>query len=270
MLSIAHIVNPVKIDPSRDLYFAQPVTLETMRLAREAARSKVDVELFEIQFQDDERHSVPDCFRRAPDLTRSVLDHHSFKHDRKLPFLKDVLDALFPLSQADIFIYSHVDISLQPYFYLTVAEIYNRGYDAFIVNRRTITDAYTEIKDIPLMYAEAGEKHPGWDCFLFSRSLYPQFVLGEIIIGAGWIGRAMITNMACLAECFKIFTDLHLTFHIGDLHYPKSTELIDYRYHNIRECQKILHSFDKSHGPLDRNRIPGKYFQHLEQWKDKI
>jgi len=46
MLKIAHIVNPVKVDISSDLYFAQPITFETMRTAREIACGKMDITFY--------------------------------------------------------------------------------------------------------------------------------------------------------------------------------------------------------------------------------
>ena len=38
MLKIAHIINPAKIKKTSDLYLAQPVTFETMRIAKEFAK----------------------------------------------------------------------------------------------------------------------------------------------------------------------------------------------------------------------------------------
>ena len=38
MISIAHIVNPVKVNKSSDLFIAQPIVFETMRTAAEFAK----------------------------------------------------------------------------------------------------------------------------------------------------------------------------------------------------------------------------------------
>ena len=49
MLTLAHIVNPVTVSERSDLFVAQPVTFETMRRAREAARPEVEVALLTAQ-----------------------------------------------------------------------------------------------------------------------------------------------------------------------------------------------------------------------------
>ena len=66
------------------------------------------------------------------------------------------------------------------------------------------------------MYAEVGEPHPGHDCFVFKRSLFPKFKLGTACIGAGRFGKVLITNLICHSDKFKVFKDKHLTFHLGD------------------------------------------------------
>lgn len=156
-----------------------------------------------------------------------------------------------------------MDIALQPYFYQAVAAIIAKGYDAFIINRRTIPGGYKIVDEIPLMYAELGEKHPGWDCFIFHRALYHRFKLGTACIGSGWIGRVLITNMSCFASKFIIFEDLHLTFHIGNEKSWQVSQYDDYLEHNKNECRKVLTEFDQQYGPFDRQELPGRFFSRL-------
>jgi hypothetical protein len=61
-----------------------------------------------------------------------------------------------------------------------------------------------------------GESHPGRDCFVWRRQATPHFVCGHTCIGTGGIGRVLQFNLAATAERFDEFTDLHLTFHLGD------------------------------------------------------
>lgn len=263
-MKIAHIVNPVKVDESSDLYIAQPVTFASMEAARGFDSVGVSVSHFTAQYAED-RGVVPGGFTALPDLERSVLDIRDFGIPRKLPLIKDILDGLYEFTgdEYEYFIYSNVDIGLQPYFYRTVSAIAGQGYDAFIVNRRTIPDTYRSAGELPLMYGEVGESHKGWDCFVFKRSLYPRFRLGTACIGTGWIGRVLIVNMAAFARRFKIFTDLHLTFHIGNEKSWKSENYNDYLEHNKNECRKILEAFERELGPFDRTQIPGRFFRLL-------
>lgn len=262
-LRLAHLVHPVVVAPGSDLVAAQPVTFATMDLARKFAAGAVEVELWAVQYRDEERIPLPPAFARAPDLQRSVRDVASFQERRKLALMRDLLDALHAASAADILIYTNVDIALQPHFYLTAAALISRGHDAFIINRRTIPGRYQRVEEIPLMWAEVGEAHRGWDCFLFDRSLYPRFRLGDACIGSDWIGRMMITNMAALAQRFAVFKNLHATFHIGNDKAWSAGEFRDYAEHNKNECGKTLEEFDRLYGPFDRKGLPGKFFNRF-------
>jgi len=265
MISLAHIIHPVIVKKSSDLNIAQPITFETMRVAQEFAKKKAKIKLYAIQYQDEKKISLPRTFIRVPDLTRSVANIKNFIKQRKLALIKDILDLLYKKSNADYLIYTNVDIALQPYFYKSVKNIIEKnGYDAFIINRRTITEKYKKINDIPLMYAEVGEKHKGWDCFVFKRDLYPKFDLGTGMIGQGWIGRILLSNMILHSKNFKIFEDFHLTFHIGNDKSWKNDDYRDYQEHNVRECKAILKKYEEENGSLDRKIMPGN-FLNLEQ-----
>lgn len=257
------------MDKSSDLIIAQPITFETMRAAKAFAKDEIDVSLYAVQYDDEERFTLPDCFSRTPGLERSIGDIKSFEKWKKLAVLKDILDMLYLVSRADYFIYTNVDIALQPYFYLAVSKIIEQGYDAFIINRRTIPGHYKNIVEIPLMYTEIGEKHPGWDCFVFKRSLYPTFELGTVCVGTNWIGRSMIANLASLAGQFKIFKDSHLTFHIGDERPWNAKQLDDYAMHNRDECSRIMAHFEKKYGPFNRKEFPGILLRHLQRSYEK-
>jgi hypothetical protein len=252
MLKIVHIIHPGIVHPASDLVIAQPITFETMRIAREFAQQTADVKLYSIQYHDEERVSLPGCFIRVPDLTRSVTDIKTFKKRRKLALIKDILDALFDAAgDAEYMIYTNVDIALQPYFYHAVSQIINQGYDAFVINRRTISDRYSALDEIPLMYAEIGESHPGYDCFVFRRDVYPKFKLGTICIGTAWIGRTLLANLVTYATKFKEFRNKHVTFHIGNSLPWRSNEYQDYFRENWNEYLKIFQQLEAEHGEFE-------------------
>jgi hypothetical protein len=240
-----------------------------MAAAKKFTREKTDVSLYAVQYHDEKRFALPDCFLKTPDLHRSIGDIKSFKKRKKLAVVRDILNTLYRISEADYFIYTNVDIAVQPYFYQAILKIIDQDYDAFIINRRTIPGHHKDVENIPLMYMEVGEKHPGWDCFVFKRSLYPAFELGTICIGTDWIGRTMIANLASLARHFTIFKDQHLTFHIGDVRPWKIKQLDDYAQHNRDECKRILSNFDKKYGPFNPKEFPGKLFRHLRNSYEK-
>jgi hypothetical protein len=264
MLSIAHIINPYIVAETGEPSMIQLITFETMLIAKRFCAPGIEVTQLTTQ-NPGQRAVKPGCFKPTPDLERSVLETASFNVPRPLPLIKDILDRLYRNSNAPYLIYTNVDIALQPHFYWTVAYLIKQGYEAFAINRRTIPDHYERQEDLPFMYAEPGEKHKGWDCFIFHRSLYPRFELGETCIGTGWFGRVMLTNMACFARQFKVFEDLHLTFHIGNEKPWKTSQFEDYTEHNRAECKRILPEFDKKYGPFPRHQIPGRFLTLLEK-----
>lgn len=233
------MINPVRVDKAVDLFWAQPVTFETMRIAKEHAGDAVDVTLLSTQYKEDEDF-VPDFYKKTENLERSVLDVADFYKKRKLPLLKDILDKLYSSSDADYLIFSNCDIALMPYFYTAVAQIIEEGYDAFVINRRTISTTYSTVEDIPFMYAAAGQPHKGFDCFVFKRELYPDFELGNVCVGVQAVGRLLVWNLVSTAKKYKEFKDSHLTFHFGDERRWKKHGFEDYKIHNRKEAQCAL------------------------------
>lgn len=253
MLKIAHIINPVVVNESSDLFVAQPITFETMKVAQNFAHQRdLDVQLYAAQFSED-HPIIPDYFQKTSNLTRSVIDVNQFKFPRKLPLLQDILDRLYGASEADYFIYTNVDIALMPNFYVSVSKIINLGYDAFVINRRLISIKQESIDDIPLMYGEIGKSHPGYDCFVFKRNVYPKYKLGNTCIGIKFIDSTFLVNLICYCRNFKVFKDKHLTFHIDDRRSWALPDNYDYIVHNRTEFLSIVSSLKKEFGCLPEN-----------------
>jgi hypothetical protein len=246
VIKLAHIINPVAVSPSSNLFVAQPITFETMRIARAFAQGTVNVELFSAQYAED-RSIIPDNFQITPDLDRSILDVGVFQKSRKLPLIKDILDRLYAATDAEYLIYSNVDIAVMPSFYGTIASLIQQGYDALIINRRNIPETYQFLQEIPLMYAEVGSNHGGHDCFVFRREVYPKYDLGLGCIGAQRIGKILLFNLIVHAQKFYEFRDFHLTFHIGNDRVWKAPELTDYYDHNEGELSRIFKHYAASH-----------------------
>ena len=257
-MNFAHIVNPVLVDQSSDLFIAQPITFETMRRAQAYASSSLKVKLYSAQYAED-KVVVPAGFAQTADLDRSVLDVAQFKVQRKLPLLADILERLYSASDADYFIYSNVDIALQPSFYVAVNDFIQAGYDSFVINRRTISADYSAVSEPDQMYADRGVPHRGWDCFVFPRRWYPQFKLFNVCLGARRVGLALLANLVAFSGQFRELQDEHLTFHIGDARGGLKKEFADYHAHNTAELMCILSALEEECGPFPHNSIPGSF-----------
>lgn len=213
-LRFVHILNPFHPPEGSDLVLAQAVTFESMRRAKAACDESVSVQLLSAQFPED-HDAVPEDFIKTPDLDRSILELGSFGQQLKLPVLSDILDRAYAFEEADYIIFTNVDIAVQPHFYKEVALIAASGHDAFIINRRRIIDAFEGVHELDEMYALKGKPHPGFDCFVFKRELYPKFSLDTICVGVPFIGIGLAQNLFCFAEIPKVFTGEVLTFHMG-------------------------------------------------------
>ena len=256
MLRLAHIVNPVVVPQSSDLYIAQPITFETMRLARSFAMQRTSdpiiVDLFATQYFDEERVPLPTCINRITDLHRNVSNVIDFKIKRKFAILADILNILHDnCNNADYYIYTNVDISLQPYFYNTVCNLISRGYDAFVINRRSISDRFECVEQIPLMYKEIGNSHKGYDCFVFKKEVFPSYELGLCCLGTPWVDRALLANLVSNSINFKEFGDEHLTFHIGNTRRWLGKEFSEYVNFNKGEFLSVFEKLESKNGVFD-------------------
>ncbi len=251
-MKFAHVINPVKVPATSDLYLAQPVTFESIRRAKEFAAGITDVELYTICYPED-NEIIPAFFTRLPNLTRSVLDLGKFTRPKKYPVLLDVLTALSKATEADFLIFSNMDISLMPQFYAAINEIIkNENCDALMVNRRGLTTKYTSVNQLPLMYAEFGKPHPGFDCFVFKRELLGKLILENICVGVSFSEVAMVHNLIAFAQKLNLVDDLHLTFHLGSEVMPPLDA--EYYAHNRNEYEQKIYPKIKAH--LDIRKFP--------------
>lgn len=245
MRKIAHIINPFNASPSSDLNTAQPITFASMLRAKEEAKNLVEVELWTAQYPED-RNMVVDGFVATRDLNRSVLDLGSFDKQMKLPLIDDIVRRLFEESDAEYLIYTNVDIGVYPSFYSEVNRFIDEGLDAFIINRRRLEAHFTKVEQLDEIYQEKGKKHPGFDCFVFHRDLFPDFQLAEVCIGVPFIGITFAQNIFALAKNYRLFEDEILTFHIG-MEIFKGRAARDYFRYNRKQFWKAMNSTLKEH-----------------------
>jgi hypothetical protein len=250
-IHLAHLINPVKSPVYAELSYAQPITFESMRVSRELAQSSgIRVDLLTAQFAED--HSIiPEYFKKTPDLQRSATDFGNFRQPKKLPLLKDLIDRLHQGSEASFLIYTNVDIALQPNFYLEVARRIESGLDAFIVNRRRIPGHFRRVEELPEMYATAGAPHPGFDCFVFHRSLWQKFQFEKVCVGIPFVEMTFSQNLFCYARSFHLFDKDFLTFHVGMEVFKKRDK--EYLRYNKREFWKAI---NKMWPDLDSRKFP--------------
>ncbi len=229
MIRITHIINPVKVSESSDLYKSQPITFASILRAKEYTDNLCKINLCTTQFQED-KVIIPDGFFILSNLTRSVLDVNPKLSGKKLPLIADIFDKFNEAPDAEYCIYTNSDIALMPYFYNVVHQYVLQGYDAIVINRRRLSKNYADELCLEMMYADLGKSHPGFDCFVFKKDLIKSLILDNICVGIPFVEVALVHNLCSLAKKPLFLPDAHLTFHIGLDVMPERNK--DFYWHN--------------------------------------
>lgn len=252
-----HIINPVDVGEASELRIAQTITFESMRQALHYSANQTDyeIEVVAVCYAED----VPMCpvdFSRVELIERSLRDRVQGPNVKKLPFLSDLLDCVNSV-ECDYVIYTNVDIALQPYFYQYVYRMIGQGYDAFVINRRTISDQFTDVAALPYMYAQGGTKHRGFDCFIFNKAYYAKMVLKDICIGQPGIGLALVVNMFALGRRFCVVEHDQVTFHVGNDRSWQQASNNPSKHYNVNQCNQIVKSVLGDVKGLELSALPG-------------
>lgn len=249
MIRVAHIINPVKVNEKSDLNVAQPITFETMVRAKRNSSFQDQIGLYTTQYEED-KVIIPDGFQVLSNLHRSVLDVNPKLEKRKLPLIADILEKTKEIDQPDYVIFTNMDIALMPYFYDAVFAYLDQGHDALVINRRRISHAYKSVEELPLMYADMGKSHPGFDCFVIKTELLDKFILGNVCVGISFLEAALVHNIFSFAKNPLYVPDAHLTFHIGmDVLVPRNNVFYD---HNRSEFFNNIYPQLKQHFDLKK------------------
>lgn len=200
--------------------------------AKKQSEKNALISLYTTQYEED-RSIIPPGFNVLSNLERSVLDVNQKLEGKKLPLIGDILSKLKDVEASDYIIFTNMDIALMPHFYDTVFAYLEKGHDALVINRRRLSHAYSTIDELPLMYADLGKSHPGFDCFVFKTELLEKFILDDICVGISFLEATLVHNIFSFAENPLYIPDAHLTFHIGmDVLVPRNNAF----YHHNRRC----------------------------------
>lgn len=264
MIRITHIINPVKVTESSDLYKSQPITFTTMLRAKKYAEDVCKICLCTTQYEED-KEIIPHGFVVLSNLTRSVYDINPELKGKKLPLIVDIFDKISESPDFDYCIYTNSDIALMPYFYDVVHQYVLKGHDAIVINRRRLQKNYGDETSLDMMYADLGKSHPGFDCFVMKKDLLNKLILGNICVGIPFVEVTLLHNLFSLANNPLFIPDAHLTFHIGLDVMPKRDE--KYYWHNRQEFFKHIHPHLKPYFSIKKFPYAAlPFFQRAVKW----
>jgi len=269
----AHIVNTYACPSGSEGEATQKTTFAAMASARGFAAGRADVDFISVhEAQDSAR--VPDLFRKAAELTRTVQDIHRFAVPRKLPLLFDILErGIAAAAGAEFIVFTNADICPMPHFYRAVSELLELGFDCLVINRRTTGKLPMDPRWADLLPCDYGAPHGGFDCFVFPVEFGSRFVRSDACVGAGSVMRTLLYNLVAFSRNMLILTDVHLTYHVGDDRDWNRPELDDYRVFNMDNgvaalntliedpaVRRRLRSFCTNHGEFVSRR-PGSHLR---------
>lgn len=260
-MKIAHIINP--FNGSEEQNNIQNITFESLKRALEYAKN-VKVEIIASHFKSDE-NTIPSFVNTKVVLGKSVLDYNPNLKQRALPTINDILAEAIDKTEADYIVFTNIDIGLMENFYEAVAEIVEQGNDAFTINRRRVSGKYQSASQLNEIYSDAGYLHNGYDCFVFKKELFNQFQLGTVCIGIPHVGNTLFFNLMCFANNFRLFTNKHLTFHVG-LELVKTWGEASFLSHNKIEYLKVIAALKNK---LELKNVPGAglpFFKRHLKW----
>jgi hypothetical protein len=262
---ILHIINPVKVTEQSDLFFAQPITFESLKIAKQFSKNGDSITLATTQFQEDQS-IIPSGFLQLSNLERSVLDVKPHLKGKKLPLIRDILEKTKEFEDCDYLVYTNMDIGVLPCFYDVLFSYISEGNDAIIINRRRVSSEFRKVEDLPKIYAQLGDSHPGFDCFVFKKELLNQFVFEEICIGIPFLEVSFIHNLFSFAKSPLFIPDMHLTFHLGMEVMPPVNK--DFYWHNRKQffekINPVLKSkYDLKKFPYSNLSFPKRAFKWL-------
>ncbi len=236
-----HLINPFRAAAGSEHDVAQRMTLASIRTALDYAKARgTDVDLVAACYEEDVPAVEPPA-RLLPLLNRSVQDVTPMTPVRKFPLIGDLLKTAAANSDGGYLIYSNIDIILQPYFYHHVARLLRwlKGYaPALVINRRRVSMA-TDPADLPKLYAEDGQGHLGYDCFVFPRAWVSDLNLGKLCIGTHLFDSVLFA-MLDLRSGFRTrcMARQRLTLHMGDD--GNWHRLQQYKEYNDAEARRLM------------------------------
>ena len=250
-MKIAHLINPYKCPKENKsyLYYAQPITFQSMRSAQLEAKDKnIEVELCSAFFKEDEE-IVPDYFVKLPYLVNSTMNFFPrISGNKKLPIIQEMFNKVLNKTNADYIIFTNTDIGIQKNFYVIVRDIIEKTKsNSFIINRRNNIPKFKNGKrlgpdDLDIIYKEKGRKHPGFDCFVINRNLLKKINLNKMFTAYPPWGNTLNIKLKRLNPKHVVYKNLFLTFHIGsDSPWVRENKnRMTLRKKNIEIARKIL------------------------------
>ncbi|MGB3591795.1 MAG: hypothetical protein WBA16_08960 [Nonlabens sp.] len=258
-MRILHLINPYEGGNKNE----QEIVLQSLVHACSQSCPSIEVTIAAIVHKEDSP-KMPDAIQNLHYLERFVDQVANLSIPSTKPLLRDIFNFLNSYN-ADYIVYTNMDIGVMPFFYDSIKSIIEKGMDAFIINRRRVAPQAISNPSLHNYYSDLGAMHNGYDCFVFKKEIAKMLDLGDVCVGVPHVGNSLAFNLMCHAKSFKLYTSLHLTFHIG-YELVRDWGDADIRNHNKSEYLKIIR---RQRSKLKLANMPGSglaFFKRHFKW----
>jgi len=235
-----HLLNVYAKDGRNALDQEQVHVLDSLREAAQNYAKHGGKVSFLAACEESDQILAPSDFAVRSCLKRRANALPEFRSLPPLPFLFDVLGAASAGSSesSEFVVYTNFDIAVQPFFFQFLDYFIRGGFDAVIVNRRTVCPISLRA---PLFVGQSdiGQPHPGMDCFVFPRSWLGCFTPTAAITGVGQVMRSLLYNLVAKAQRLLFLSRTHVTLHYGDDRRWRAPEFELAEAHNAREAEQL-------------------------------
>lgn len=239
--SFTHVLNPFPAKEGSEHFIASDITWRTLqRAVAKAHATGLQIDVRAIILRGDERAVRPPAVLHAY-LERTVQDIATLRPNRLFPLIGDILQLGASKTDTTHVIFSNMDISVRPDFYLALRGLIgekNLADIPFTIARRNI-DPTLANGPLEAMYAADGPIGHGFDCFVIPRPLIDHLDLGVSCIGAPHFDLLLYIALdVASGHRVRSFNRTGLTFHLGcDIAWAA---MINYVEYNLKEALSAI------------------------------
>jgi hypothetical protein len=247
-VKIRHLIPAVDGNASEPLRVAEELTIQSIRRAVDFS-PHIDVEVMPI--------ANGDCFSpiwaennfRVANINKPN-SRDVIKVGPRIPLVADILSSFGEGHDRDLFVLSHPDIAVQPFFYEYLAHLAKESGKAGSIVRRTLPMGLLYERDWGAIYAHSGQPHSGHDCFFFPPESVKKLEVGKLYLGTPPTARVLMLNLRLLDIGFKVYRDQSATFHFGDDRDWKSNEnRVLLSRMNLNEARSVVKTLKEVYPP---------------------
>lgn len=236
---------------------------ETVRAIGRAQRSS-EIESIALFVVDPKDRHVVELEARSLTLAFEVVE---CEFDGAMPQAFEVIEAGYrQTDENDCLVFANADICPALGFYDAIDAFLMAGANSMVINRRSVFGFWPGVTGSQLAAFSVGAAHPGFDCFVFPRSMYADMVPSRSVVGSPYVMLSVLLNLVAVSSPLVVLTDAHLTYHYGD----------DRAWSGDGRSELVLYNLDAASAVCDGHRSGigeerlKRFFSAFPNWEPAV